>query len=621
MLIRFSFRWVDCQLREIAVCPRTEEHLDKLLSSLPRTLDDTYERMLLAIPCAFQDYARQMFMLLCCAKRNLTIEELIYGMAVDLDSTESNSNDTDSKNATSDHIVSGDLVLNHYRPVAVFKEKRKLHDVDAVLEVCPGFIELYEFRNANREQTSWVRIAHFSVQEYLKSNRIKKREHVAHYHMQEQHMNTQATRICLTILDKFDTSAALEAEDLHMDAYEYPFVRQMENKFPWACYAAEYWSDHFRENREIPPEAVSAMLRSQPYALRLSSSYGGGYNPLQLATHYGLSSVVSVLLDEPTTDINEIKRDTTAFIVAVKSRNMKLARRFLDHGADANACDGDALEMAAFRGDMRMANLLLDHGAKVNVSPYRALESAARANHLEMARLLLDHGAEIDARDGIALKVAVRHHHFEMAKLLVEYGAQVNASNGAALEAAVEQNQVEMAKLFLGSGAEINASGGAALDVVVRRGHFEMAKLLLESGADAKLVQTYEGRTALWPAVTFRRLELVRLLLEYGAEVNHCNVYGKTILHEAALNGYEDVMQLLLEYGADANITNIEDRTALHQAAEFGDENIALLLLEEGADPTIVDYFGNTAQSLAAKRGYEDFVTLLSNVSLYSETQ
>ncbi|KAF4919988.1 High-affinity glucose transporter [Colletotrichum viniferum] len=93
---------------------------------------------------------------------------------------------------------------------------------------------------------------------------IKKREHVAHYHMHEQHMNTQATRICLTILDKFDTSAALEAEDLHMEAYEYPFVRQMENKFPWACYAAEYWSDHLRENREIPPEAVSAMLRSHP---------------------------------------------------------------------------------------------------------------------------------------------------------------------------------------------------------------------------------------------------------------------------------------------------------------------------------------------------------------------
>lgn len=95
-------------------------------------------------------------MLLCCAKRNWTIEELIYGMAVDLDSTESNSNDTDAQNAISDHAVSGDLVLDDYRPVAVFKEKRKLHDVDAVLEVCPGFIELYEFRNANQEQTSFM---------------------------------------------------------------------------------------------------------------------------------------------------------------------------------------------------------------------------------------------------------------------------------------------------------------------------------------------------------------------------------------------------------------------------------------------------------------------------------
>ncbi|KAF0315082.1 ankyrin repeat protein [Colletotrichum asianum] len=303
------FRWVDCQLREIAGCPRTEEHLDKLLSSLPQTLDDTYERMLLAIPPAFQEYARQMLMLLCCAKRHLTVQELIYGMAVDLGPTVSTLDHTDRKNAESDHIRSDNLHLDYHHQVAVFKDRRKLHDGDAILEVCPGFIELYGGHDANRDEASCVRIAHFSVQEYLKSGRIKKRGDVAQYHMQEQAMNNQATRICLAVLDKFDQSAALEANKPSGKGMQ-PFGYK--TKFPWACYAAKFWPDHFRESKEIPPETVGAMLRFRPHALSLSSfnesRFFLGYNPLQFATHFGLPSVVSVRIiphSPPSIDIVE----------------------------------------------------------------------------------------------------------------------------------------------------------------------------------------------------------------------------------------------------------------------------------------------------------------------------
>ncbi|EQB55667.1 hypothetical protein CGLO_04371 [Colletotrichum gloeosporioides Cg-14] len=587
------FRWVDCQLREMAVCPRTEEHLDRLLTSLPQTLDDTYERMLLAIPPAFQDYARQMLMLLCCAKRHLTVQELIYGMAVDLDPIVSNSDDTDSKDANSTHIGSGNLFLDKHLPLAVFKDKRKLHDADAVVEVCPGLIELYEGWDANREETLCVRIAHFSVQEYLKSDRIKRRENVAHYHMREQDMNTQATRICLAILDKFDESAALQANDTSLTSVG-PLDFHIKRIFPWACYAANFWPDHFRENKEIPPEAVSAMLRLRPYALRISASYGGGgffgYNPLQFATHYGLSSVVFVLLREPTTDINEIKCGTTALIIAAKARDMELVRCFLHRDADVNACDGGALM------------------------------AAAQTGHVEMAKLLIDYGAEVNASGGWALQTAILYDQFEITQLLLEHGAEINAHGGRALTTAAETGHVKIAKLLLDHGAEVNASGGdygAALEAAVCRGNLESAKLLLQGGADANLVGAYKrGRTPLWSAVASNELELIHLLLQYGAEVNHCDDYGETVLHKAVTTAPEDTVRLLIEHGAEVNIADIYGRTAILRATECDNENIAWLLLEKGADPNVVDRCGNTALSLAAKRGRKGMVTLLSNLEL-----
>ncbi|RYP57562.1 hypothetical protein DL770_010640 [Monosporascus sp. CRB-9-2] len=126
------FRWVECQFKALISCPQSEDLLDQLLESLPETLDETYERMLENIPRTSQAYARQMLVLLCGAKRPLTVSELIDGIAVEI-------NDTPS-----------------------FNVKRRLKDANAIQQVCPGFIE----SAADPEtQSVTVRIAHFSVQE------------------------------------------------------------------------------------------------------------------------------------------------------------------------------------------------------------------------------------------------------------------------------------------------------------------------------------------------------------------------------------------------------------------------------------------------------------------------
>lgn len=534
-LIPTSFRWVDCQLREIAACPRTEEHLDKLLVSLPRTLDDTYEQMLLAIPPAFKDYARQMLMLLCCAKRYLTVEELIYGMAVDLDTLGSKSDNTILKDTHSD------LPLEGNRPVAVFKDKRKLHDADAVLEVCPGFVELYE----GREGSSYVRIAHFSVQEYLKSSRTRKRENVARYHMQDQDMNTQATRICLAILDKFDESAALQEPNPSN-------LFQMGRPFPWAFNAAEFWSYHFRESNEIPPEAISAMLRLRPYAFGISVSRGlgleCGYTPLHLATSYELTSVVSVLLQEPTTDIDKITFGMTALIVAVIANNVELARCLLGHDADVNSRGGYALTTAAGAGQVEMSKILLEYGAEVNAHGGRALTTAVETGHLKIAKLLLDHGAEINPSGGKALKTAVSRGHLEMVKILLEGGADVNL-----VRPNFSPMKPELVRVLLEHGVEINQYddfGETVLHKAARAAAEDTVRLLLEYGAEVDLANN-ENRTALLQAARFGNKKNALLLLERGAKPDAVDKFGDTAVSLAAESGCKDLVTFLSNLQVD----------------------------------------------------------------------
>lgn len=79
----FSFRWVECQLRALTRCPPSEDLFDRLLSSLPEGLDETYKRMLLNIAPNVKDYAQRMLTFLCCAKRPPTASELIDAMATD----------------------------------------------------------------------------------------------------------------------------------------------------------------------------------------------------------------------------------------------------------------------------------------------------------------------------------------------------------------------------------------------------------------------------------------------------------------------------------------------------------------------------------------------------------
>ncbi|EAX88109.1 hypothetical protein TVAG_422640 [Trichomonas vaginalis G3] len=109
-------------------------------------------------------------------------------------------------------------------------------------------------------------------------------------------------------------------------------------------------------------------------------------------------------------------------------------------------------------------------------------------------------------------------------------------------------------------------------------GMYDIVKLLLDFGADIN-ARNKVGHTPLLCAVFDNQLECARLLIDRGADVNDCDNEGFAAIHIAAGNGHMDVLKFLVTKGADLGALTIDGGTALWVAAGAGDYEIFEFLL------------------------------------------
>lgn len=242
----------------------------------------------------------------------------------------------------------------------------------------------------------------------------------------------------------------------------------------------------------------------------------------------------------------------------------------------ASLAAADASELAqAIREGAPAAQIeaMLRHGADFDQPDdqgHTPLMDAVFAGREDVAKLLLKKGARVNAvsRNGYTpLMVAAMGGHPAMVKQMVAQGAQLEAQDASGRSALV------WATLFtLPAFASAQSGGATAAD------RLDVLKMLLEHGADAN-IKLSQGVTPLMLAAASGSPEVLALLIKHGAAVNAAGKQdGLTPLMLAAQNGNTDNVRELLKHGARPRMKSAEGKTALDYAVGNGHRGAATLL-------------------------------------------
>ena len=140
-------------------------------------------------------------------------------------------------------------------------------------------------------------------------------------------------------------------------------------------------------------------------------------------------------------------------------------------------------------------------------------------------------------------------------------------------------------------------------------------KILFKYANDNCTTDDEYGETPLKKAGAYGHVEVLRVLLEGGANVESIDVKRNTALHNAAYNGMLDACRLLLDWGAKVDSLDVGNTTPLYFAAKKGHLSVVKLLVERGADVSIKCKSGKTARDLAGINGKKDVAEWLEPIS------
>lgn len=250
--------------------------------------------------------------------------------------------------------------------------------------------------------------------------------------------------------------------------------------------------------------------------------------------------------------------------------------------------------------------------AAYNAFAQMQLYEAAEKGDFDRVRKFISEGADVNAKDGAGdapLHKAIWNKNFEIARYLVEKGADVNAKgkNGQTpLSVAAYIGQWKMTYIPEEARRREPTTQEAITGPLWTpyEGQFEIIKFLVEAGANLN-VQVEEGLTPLIVATGKGYFQIVEYFVSKGANVNLKNNAGISPLHFASAKGHIQIVKLLLAKGAEVNAKLVREdgkgQTPLMFAAASGFDEIVKLLISAGADVNEKDANGNTALSVATK--------------------
>jgi ankyrin repeat protein len=304
------------------------------------------------------------------------------------------------------------------------------------------------------------------------------------------------------------------------------------------------------------------------------------------------------------------KRDSPLGLAA-KLGNIEIVKALVDAGCNVEwggFVEPSPLCLATFEGNTEVVKFLIEKQAKLNskdADGFTPLMSAAAMGHLAIVKLLADAGATINVQSehgDFALQSAANNGHREIyeyllpltsAKLRKQADTRLIYSENGKPKAKPSKELLKLIDNIMSVIIKMY-DRGASVEKEMLQVHKSIAKIV-----DVQAVDLH-GFTALHHSVG--NIEIVKALLASGSDsaINIQNDEGNTALISACISNKLEVIKLLIEAGADIELKNLEGYTALIATTEFSRSNeIIQLLYDAGANLEAEDKFGNTALTIA----------------------
>ena len=669
-----------CQLRELKNLRSTRaKSIEAALQSLPVGLDATYRKMVDRIDHRDRQEAVAMLRWLSFAVQPLTLGELQETRLID--SGDDGTVAWDDPGSIEDIAkILGDLIQVDMPFDASSRRGQRVGDMERdwfayqsyhtyVLQhskkVGVRTISKYDVANDDRElYNNWleqegksfarVRLAHFSVKEYLTSVNVQQ-EMPQELRLEEKPANRAMAEDCLVYLRNFservpDGWSALE-----------------KLKFPLLNYAVNNWSAHVDKHAgDAIQHEVLFLQNDKAHSDWLRAKFGiynSVPNALYCASKLGHRACVEKLLrsGHGVDTVGGWNMSETSLQIASRNDHLQVVQALLKAGANvdwvgkrSHETQTTALCEAAALGHEEIVAVLLAAGADIQpvtqpIGPglgTAALHIAAAQGHAGTVKQLIDAGSDVDAAGYMArleftanapsLHLAAALGHETTVRTLIDAGADNHATGWLHSDPHTVSP----------STFDEKESQTTALIIATSNGHTEIVKILIEAGADleatglsgctARIPVTPGTRNpcfsdfmagdvmapALHTAVAIGHEEITRMLLQAGAKVDAISRSTEdevfTPLYLASVAGYLSIVTMLLAAGASMCKVPPGQLHSLVAAADKGHTEVVAKLVEAGADVNARSE-GVSALGVAAAKGDVQLVEDLVRLGAYTD--
>jgi len=603
LILPHRFRWVYCQLEVLR--HSFPSSVRRVLAELPKSLDETYERILEQIPESNRTHAHRLLQCLTVAVRPLRLEELAEVLAVDFPEGVG---------------------------IPKFNETFRWEGQEqAVLSACSSLITVVKYRHWH---PGTVQFSHFSVKEFLTSDRLiaSKTDDLRYHHIRFGPAHTIMAQACLSVLLCLTNDMDLQA------------IRD----YRLAEYAGKHFHDHadFEDVLSHIIDGVDDLLDPKKLHfdtwlwLRIGNGnptrWHNDWDNAHLSRHFSDSRRRSLPVYAP--------RVAPLYYVAGLGHICLVQRIILTRPQDLHVSDDQGctpLHIAVLAGQVDVSKLLIENTTDFDALDFEGhnlLHMAACKARFEITRMLLEHDwatkAHINARNKngqTPLHLASQYgfgprvecDRPSIVALLLKFGADVNAQdndNMAPLHSTIEHSTYSDAVLM-----RMEMEGHGVSSLYLQDGNIPALESRWHpSGVDVSFYHNLWNRrgmnaqeyVTMTPLVCtseyFKSGSAAQLLLEHGASVHTRNKDGRTPLHLASEHELYDVVALLMTFGADVDAQDNNNMTPLHCAIESSRPLVAAqLLLDHSASIHLRNKKGQTPLHLASRRGLSDVVAFL----------